>query len=56
VKAGNVLVFLFRLYPYLKGRRPFIDREAVGKLCANYSYIHEGIYMTSGLRLEMVGS
>jgi hypothetical protein len=43
VKGRNVLVS-----PCLKDRGPFIQ--------ANYLYIHDGIYMTSGARLEMVGS
>jgi hypothetical protein len=31
-----------------KGRGPFIDREAIGLIQANYFYILKGIYMTSG--------
>jgi hypothetical protein len=50
VKEGNVLV-----PPCLKGRGPFIAGRWLYNYKLFYFYIHEGIYMTSGSRLEKVG-
>jgi hypothetical protein len=44
------------LSPLPEGYGAFYSQEAAGQLQANYFYIHEGIYITSGSRLEVVGS